>query len=963
MKMYTLSALISILIIFTGGIFAQNVSVLPSIKDNSMFSESGSKSLGAGKLFTGQTCQGNNRRALIEFDLSGIPSSATITEVTLRLGAENSGANGDGVIEILGMTREWGEGFSSGSGNGGPAAGNDATWTDAMFMTEVWDTPGGDFDPAVLSSRFTNENNQTITFPSSANFVARAQQWVTDVNSNHGILIRGVENQTCTAYRFGARDIGISPELVVTWTPDCETSSTFFFVQACETYISPGGFVLEESGQYTEVLTGFNGCDSIVNIGLTILETSEFTIAATLCEGQTYTLEGIVFDQNNPSGQVVFQAENGCDSTVIIDLNFVPNASAFIGETLCDGENFSVIVGGNIYDVNNPDGTELLENSSFNGCDSTVNINLVFLPPAVGEVVYGGCEGDGFSVVVNGNVYDETQPSGAEVFVGMSQEGCDSTVFVDLVFNAVVQESVTYSGCEGDGFEIEIDGTIYDENNPFGTINLISSAGCDSFIMVELFFAIPPNAGIAAMPLTICNSGASVVDLSSLLVGADAGGSWIETSINPSTGFSDNQFDGNGQIPGTYTFRYTVISTSDCPNDFTEVTVTVDGPNTATVTTTVNIQNNNNSGNISILNFNTLITAGSTNGTWTDTDITGVDLTDLSNVDFVGVLPGVYMFTYTTSATGNCPGQSYSTSVVVEDGSCPSVTVNENYSGCEGDNYEVVVNNTIYNQNNPTGIEIMMTVAGCDSIVNVDLDFNAPGIAELMVETCDISGPAFTTDTISNGAFNGCDSIVNIAFTYLGVDSIAISATTCDSNDVGVTSLVLTNINGCDSVVTTTTSFQSLDNNVTVSNITLISAVFGADYQWVDCDNNNAPIMGATSQSFTAEETGNYAVIISQDGCTVMSACNLIVIVNTEIAWFQNQLAVMPNPTSGNVRLTFGDLENVNIRILDLMGRVLLEEKGANGGAADLRIEGAAGVYFLEVEVAGARGWIKVVKN
>ncbi len=1002
--MYRILTIFSFLIIFTMVLSAQTVSVLSSVKDNSMFSESGSKSLGAGKLFTGQTCQGNNRRALIEFDLSGIPTDAVVSSVTLNLGAENSGNNGDGVIEIFGVTKAWGEGFSSGSGNGGPAVAPDATWTDAMFGSTAWDTPGGDFDPAVLSARFTTENNQVITFPSSGNFVARAQAWIDNPSENHGIIIIGVENATCSAYRFGARDIGVSPELTVTWEAACEPSVTDLTIQSCESYTSPGGFTYTESGLFNEVIPGPNDCDSIFNIDLTILQSSEWLIEATLCEGNTFTLGGVVYDENNPSGTQLLEAVNGCDSTIIIDLSFVPQSESSIVETLCDNDAFSINVNGSIYDINNPSGTELLLGASFLGCDSTVNINLIFSSEITEELNYIGCEGDGFSVVVNGTLYDESQPSGTEIISDAGTNGCDSIININLAFDAVAEEFFTHSGCQGDGFTLELDGVIYDENNTTGSIFLVGMNGCDSIVNVDLVFATPPNAGMAATTGSVCNENDGLLDLNTLLNGADAGGIWTETSGNPSSGLSGNTFDGNGQNPGVYTFRYTV-SNNNCPDDFTEVMVEVLAPITATVATTGNICNSTDNGNSTVFDFSSLIAGGSTNGSWTDTDGAGVDLTDINNVNFLNVPAGVFQFTYTTPANGSCPGETYGVDILVEDCTCPAIVTEENYTGCEGDNFEVTVNGVLYDQANPVGTETLVSSnTGCDSIVNINLVFNAPATSEATFETCDPNAPATTTEVIANGAVNGCDSVITFTTIYLEGDEIFIEATSCDpadegtvvetfTNQVGCDSVVTTNttllasdetnimetscnpgdtgtvevilINqfGCDSVVTTVTELEELDNSVNVMDATVVATIFGATYQWIDCDNNNAPIAGETARLFTATTSGNYAVEIMQDGCMVTSECVMVTVVNTEEVWFADQIDVLPNPTSGAVRLKFEGLEKVNVRIMEVTGKILLARNDLTGGTADLFLDGPAGLYFVGVEVDGIWGWMKVVKN
>jgi hypothetical protein len=74
------------------------------------------------------------------------------------------------------------------------------------------------------------------------------------------------------------------------------------------------------------------------------------------------------------------------------------------------------VVNGTTYNEGNPTGTEILNNSS--GCDSTVTINLSFAPSGTGTETYQGCQGDGYSVTVNGTIYNEGNPAGTEIFLG-----------------------------------------------------------------------------------------------------------------------------------------------------------------------------------------------------------------------------------------------------------------------------------------------------------------------------------------------------------------------------------------------------------------------------------------------------------------------------------------------------------------------------------------------------------------
>src|SRR5690606_3645392 len=52
----------------------------------------------------------------------------------------------------------------------------------------------------------------------------------------------------------------------------------------------------------------------------------------------------------------------------------------------------------------------------------------------------------------------------------------------------------------------------------------------------------------------------------------------------------------------------------------------------------------------------------------------------------------------------------------------------------------------------------------------------------------------------------------------------------------------------------------------------------GATYQWLDCNNGNLPIGGATGQTYVPVVTGNYAVQVTIGGCTETSGCELITV-------------------------------------------------------------------------------------
>lgn len=66
-----------------------------------------------------------------------------------------------------------------------------------------------------------------------------------------------------------------------------------------------------------------------------------------------------------------------------------------------------------------------------------------------------------------------------------------------------------------------------------------------------------------------------------------------------------------------------------------------------------------------------------------------------------------------------------------------------------------------------------------------------------------------------------------------------------------------------------------IDTTVTTSSASLFAQTQVGEIQWLDCE-DMAPIPGANSAMFQPEANGNYAVSITDDGCTARSGCHTI---------------------------------------------------------------------------------------
>jgi hypothetical protein len=261
------------------------------------------------------------------------------------------------------------------------------------------------------------------------------------------------------------------------WSIDCGTITN-------DMAANPHTVCFNSSGICTiQVIIQIPGEDpDTCSMEVEVLSPSLTVINEDVCEGDSIEINGTYYLPGFYTDTVFGGAVNGCDSILLITVNSIPVSMTLESYMGCAGDGYSVTVNGVVYDETNPSGTEILTNVS--GCDSIVTIELIFLPAATSHVIYFGCEGDGYSVEVNGIIYDESNPTGVDTIVAAN--GCDSIITINLTYFPMVQQTISYSGCSGDGYSVQVGGNIYDESNPTGIDTLIG--GCDTIVTIDLHF-------------------------------------------------------------------------------------------------------------------------------------------------------------------------------------------------------------------------------------------------------------------------------------------------------------------------------------------------------------------------------------------------------------------------------------------------------------------------------------------
>jgi hypothetical protein len=179
------------------------------VADTSIFSGAGYDNLadGAGPhLWLAVTAGDFNRRALLRFDLSAIPSGSVVREV--RLSLYESRARDEHNVTVHRMLASWGEGLSNAgtSGAGAPATPGSATWINRFHPGTPWAIPGGDFVASASASTAVGAPSQRYTWGPTPGLLADVQTWVDNPALNHGWVLIGVENVSQNAKRFESRE-------------------------------------------------------------------------------------------------------------------------------------------------------------------------------------------------------------------------------------------------------------------------------------------------------------------------------------------------------------------------------------------------------------------------------------------------------------------------------------------------------------------------------------------------------------------------------------------------------------------------------------------------------------------------------------------------------------------------------------------------------------------------------------
>ena len=250
-----------------------------------------------------------------------------------------------------------------------------------------------------------------------------------------------------------------------------ETNETLS-VNVCtgELYEFDGEFIaIGDSGifNYTSQL----GCDSTLTIFVDSLQDVENSVTFQSCAGKPYEFEGdlLLPDTETP---FVYEAANGCDSTLYVFIEEVEGYSSIVEEVTCtfiEIEGNQIALGDSL----------AITYTAFDGCDSTVTFIAIPEPYDIDTYIDGGlCEGESF--IINGEVF---YPNTGMEFYYTGADGCDSIVSVGFWLFPSYEETVELQLCSNEIYEVNVGDSIVQLTAPSQeTLTFESEVGCDSVV-------------------------------------------------------------------------------------------------------------------------------------------------------------------------------------------------------------------------------------------------------------------------------------------------------------------------------------------------------------------------------------------------------------------------------------------------------------------------------------------------
>ncbi len=221
-----------------------------------------------------------------------------------------------------------------------------------------------------------------------------------------------------------------------------------------------------------DTLINHYGCDSVVNLNFTRLQTTYCIDSISSCAPLTW-INGVVYDTSNSTAVDTLVNAQGCDSIVTLKFSRLQPTYGVDSIISCAPLTW---INGVVYDTSNNTAVDTLVNAQ--GCDSIVTLNFTRLQSTYGVDSIISCAP---LTWINGVVYDSSNSTALDTLI--NAQGCDSIVTLNYTRLHATYGIDSISSCAPLTW---INGVTYSSSNTTSIEILVNAQGCDS--IVSLYF-------------------------------------------------------------------------------------------------------------------------------------------------------------------------------------------------------------------------------------------------------------------------------------------------------------------------------------------------------------------------------------------------------------------------------------------------------------------------------------------
>jgi uncharacterized repeat protein (TIGR03803 family) len=722
---------------------------------------------------------------------------------------------------------------------------------------------------------------------------------------------------------------------------------------------------------YTVTGTDVNSCVNAATKTVTINYPVSSSQTITLCAGQSLTVGVNTYTASGTYVDVLSSVLTGCDSTVntyIISNGSTPSVVSITGlGTICNGASTTLTGSGAVSYVwasggetttaivvsptSNPTtytvtGTDA--NSCVNSKTISVTVNGTPTVSITGNAVI--CNGTNTTLTASGAVSYVWASGGQSTtaivvspttgvtytVTGTDANSCVNSKTISVTVNATPTVSITGSTTICNGANTTLTGSgavsyvwasggqtttaivVSPTNNTTYTVTGTDANSCMNSKTISVTVNATPTVSITG-GTTICNGASTTLTGSGAVSYVWASGGQTTTAI---------------VVSPTNNATYTVTGTdaNSCVNSKT-ISVMVNATPTVSITGSTTICNGANTtltgmGAVSYVwasggqTTTAIVVSPTNNATYT---VTGTDASSCMNSKTISVTVNATPTVSITGSTTICNGAN---TTLTGSGAVSYVWA----SGGQTTTAIVVspTNNTTY------------TVTGTDA----SSCMNSKTISVTVNTTPTVSVTGNTT--ICNGANTTLTGSGAVSYVWAsgGQTTTAIVVSPTNNTTYTVTG---TDANSCKKAITTTVTVNPLPNiSTSLSGIVVSANQNGAVYQWLNCNNSNLPISGATNQSYTATVNGSYAVKVTLGSCPDTSSCVAVTLVDVNDKSHTNSFVYYPNPSTGVFSIATSEKE-YELNICNFLGEKILS-RNIQSEKIEINLSNQPdGVYFLQL--------------